>query len=65
MITHQTKFGEVQLRVALIDINGTDWYEGIEVKLNDELIGEVFNIESHYIDEMSVEEVEEIVANII
>jgi len=65
MVTHQTKFGEVQLRVAMIDINGTDLCEGIEVKLDDELIGEVFNIESHYIDEMSVEEVEEIVTSII
>ena len=65
MVTHQTKFGEVQLRVAMIDINGTDLCEGIEVKLDDKLIGEVFNIESHYIDEMSVEEVEEIVTSII
>jgi hypothetical protein len=63
--TYQTKFGEVQLRVAMIDINGTDLCEGVEVKLDDELIGEVFNVQIDYIDEMSVEEVEEIVESII
>lgn len=63
--TYQTKFGEVQLRVAMIDTNGTDLCEGVEVKLDDELIGEVFNVQTDYIDEMSVEEVEEIVESII
>jgi hypothetical protein len=61
----QTKYGVVQLRVAMIDINGTDLCEGIEVKLDDELIGEVFNVQSDYIDELSIEEVEEIVEGII
>jgi hypothetical protein len=65
MITHQTKFGEVQLRVAMIDTNGTDLCEGVEVKLDGELIGEVFDVDTDYIEEMSVEDVEEIVESII
>lgn len=57
----ETKYGNVKLRVVMIDINGTDLCEGVEVKLDDELIGEGFNLQLDNIDELSVEEVEKIV----
>lgn len=57
----ETKFGLVNLRYALIDIDGYNLEEGIEVSLGKEYLGAVFNTSSFDVDEFSLAEVEEIV----
>lgn len=37
----ETKYGIVELSYAICDTNGTDLLETIEVKLNDEVVGEI------------------------
>ena len=57
----ETKYGEVILRNVMIDINGTDLIEGIEIKLDGNLIGEEFGYKD--IEELTIEEVELYVEN--
>ena len=54
----ETKYGEVKLRVVMIDIDGTNLEEGIEVSLNGELLGQVIEID---FDDLTIADVEEIV----
>lgn len=54
----ETKYGEVKLRVVMIDIDGTNLEEGIEVSLNGELLGQVIEID---FDDLTITDVEEIV----
>ena len=57
----ETKYGKVSLRTAVLDFSGT-LVDGIEVSIDDELVGEI--VDSFIdIDELSVEEVEELVEN--
>jgi hypothetical protein len=56
--TFNTKYGIATLRFAMFDINGTDLVEGIEVKLDDVLIGEVYGFSFDQIEDMSISEVE-------
>jgi len=58
-----TVFGEVKLRGAMIDTDGTNLESGVEIKLDDELIGEVIGISYSSVEDMTVEEVEEFVEN--
>lgn len=37
----ETKYGIVELSYAISDTNGTDLTETIQVRLNDEIIGEI------------------------
>lgn len=59
--TFDTAFGEVTLRSAMIDINGTDLLDAIEIKLDGILIGEVLNMTFGEVEDMAVEEVENFV----
>ncbi len=58
-LTVETKFGTVTLRDAMIDTDGTNLADGVEVKVNDELIDELIGV--HFDDEMTPEEVEEFI----
>jgi hypothetical protein len=58
--TFDTKFGEVTLRHAMIDTDGTNLADGIEIKIDGELVAEV--LDQHLdLDEITIEEVEEFV----
>lgn len=55
----ETSYGEVELRNVMIDIDGTNLTEGIEIE-GDE-IG-IIDVYGYYdIDELSVEEIEELI----
>ncbi len=56
--TLETKFGEITLRSAMLDIDGTNLEEGIEIKLEGELIGEVIGGDIYEVEEMSTDEIE-------
>ena len=56
--TLETKFGEITLRSAMFDIDGTNLEEGIEIKLEGELIGEVIGGDIYEVEEMSTDDVE-------
>ncbi len=59
--TFNTKYGEVLLRTAMLETDGTNLADGIEIKIDGKLSGEVFRRID--IEEMSLEEVEELVKN--
>jgi len=60
--TFDTKFGEILLRKAMIDTDGTNLESGIEIKLDDELIGEVLGSSFDFEDEdTTIEEIEDFV----
>lgn len=63
--TFNTKYGSVSLRGAMIDTNGTDLIEGVEIKLDGELVGEVWNRSFSDVEDLSIKEVENLVANTI
>ena len=63
--TFETKYGSVSLRGAMIDVNGTDLVEGVEIKLEGELVGEVLGRGFSDVEDMSVADVEEFVAHTI
>lgn len=55
----ETSYGEVELRNVMIDSNGFDLTEGIEIE-GDEI--DVIEIYGYYdIDSLSVEEIEELI----
>ena len=55
----ETSMGEVTFRTAIIDVNGTDLVEGIEVLIDGTLEKELFGYRLFYFEEMSLEEVKE------
>ena len=57
--TFNTKYGEVSLRGAMIDTNGTDLVDGIEVKIDGEFIGEILNETFNQVEDFTEKEVEE------
>lgn len=59
--TFDTKFGEVSLRGAMLDINGTDLVEGVEIKIEGVLSGEVAGRAFSSVSDMSIKEVEKFV----
>ena len=61
----ETKYGIAKLSYAIIDTNGTDLVEGIEVILDGELIGQLFDIEFDCISELSIKEIETILEKFI
>jgi len=65
--TFDTKFGQILLRNAMIESeNGTDLNDGIEIKLDDELVGEVINFNFDFMDEdTSMEDVEYFVQHFV
>lgn len=57
--TVETSFGEVELRNVMIDTDGTNLVEGIEIE-GDEI--DTIEVYGYYdIDELSVEEIEELI----
>jgi hypothetical protein len=58
-IKFETSIGEVIFRTAIIDVNGTDLVEGIELVLDGTLEREIFGYYIHDFEEMTIEEVEE------
>ena len=63
--TFETKYGNVSLRGVMIDTNGTDLVEGVEIKLEGEYIGEVWDRNFTDMEDLSIKVVEELVANTI
>ena len=59
--TFDTAFGEVTLRGAMIDTNGTDLVEGVEIKIDGNLAGEVLGINFYQVEDMTIDEVEDFV----
>lgn len=58
--TFETKYGEVILRNAMIDVDGTNLVDGVEVKVDGHLVGEI--LDSHLdFEEMTIKEVETLV----
>lgn len=58
----ETKYGIVELSYAICDTNGTDLTETIQVRLNDEIIGE---IPYDDYDDLNTNEIESIVKTLI
>ena len=65
MLRVATKYGIVGLRYAMIDIDDHNLEEGIEVSLNSEYLGNVFNTSTFEVEELSLLEIEEIVEQFI
>lgn len=63
--TFTTKHGEVTVQGAMIDTNGTDLVDGVEIKLDGELIGELTDTTFSYVEDYEVEEIEAIVERFI
>lgn len=59
--TFETKFGEVSLRGAMIDTDGTNLVDGVEIKLEGKLIGEATGVTFGQVEDMEIEEVENFV----
>ncbi len=59
--TFDTNIGEVSLRGAMIDTDGTTLEDGVEIKLDGKLIGEVIGITFSQVEDMTEEEVEKFV----
>lgn len=65
MVRVETKYGIVGLRFAMIEIDDHNLEEGIEVSLNSEYLGNVFNTSTFEVEELSLSEIEEIVEEFI
>lgn len=59
--TFETKFGKVRLRNVMIDTNGTDLVDGIDVYLDDKWVKDRWGYFD--LEEMTIEEVEELIEN--
>ena len=59
--TFKTKFGKISLRTAMLETDGTNLEEGVEIKLDGKLIGEAFGWRN--VEGMTVEEAEEFLEN--
>jgi len=60
--TFETSHGKVQVRDAMIDTDGTNLEEGVEVKLDGKLITEIWNI---HVREINKDNIEEIISNLV
>jgi len=54
-----TIFGEVTVRDAMIDVNGTDLVDGVEFKIDEEYVGETTSLTFSQVDEDNIEELVE------
>jgi hypothetical protein len=57
----ETKFGTITLQNAMFDIDGTNLEEGVEIKLDGDLIGEAYGYFDFGDDDITIEEIEEYV----
>jgi len=60
-VTKETFYGTVEFSTAVFDLDGTNLEEGVEVRINDELVGELVGESLSRFEEMSDEEVEKFV----
>lgn len=60
-VTKETFHGTVEFSTAVFDLDGTNLEEGVEVRINDELVGELVGESLSRFEEMSDEEVEKFV----
>lgn len=58
MIVVDTKFGEVKISTAMFDLDGTTLQEGIEIRIDNELVLELFDYTESDFNVMSIEEIE-------
>ena len=56
-----TKFGNLTIRGAMLDINGTDLCDGIEFSFDGEFVGETTSVTFSQVEDMDIEEIEELV----
>lgn len=57
-ITFNTKHGEVSIRTAVFDTDGTNLQDGVEIKIDNELVKELYGQHVYQFEDMSVEEIE-------
>jgi hypothetical protein len=58
------EYGEVEVRTAVFDINGTDLMDGIEIKFLDEPEVPIIEIYEYYdLNSLTVDKVEELIEN--
>ena len=41
MVTFETKYGTVEIKSVMVDLDGTNLEDGVDVYLNDEYVGDV------------------------
>jgi len=58
MIVVDTKFGEVKISTAMFDLDGTTLQEGIEIRIDNELVLELFDYTESDFNVMIIEEIE-------
>lgn len=63
--TIETKYGEVTLRGAMIDVDGTNLCDGVEVKLDGELIAELLDRTFSSMEDLTAGEIEELIKNYV
>lgn len=56
-----TVFGELTVRGAMLDVNGTDLCDGVEFKIDGELVGETTSVTFSQVEDMNDNEIEELV----
>jgi coenzyme F420-reducing hydrogenase beta subunit len=56
-----TTFGKVSLRGAMIDTDGTNLVEGVEIKVEGKLVAEVLNMTFGQVEDFTQKEVEKFV----
>ena len=56
-----TVFGELTVRGAMLDVNGTDLCDGVEFKIDGELVGETTSVTFSEVKDMNDNEIEELV----
>jgi hypothetical protein len=59
--TLDTKYGQVTLRGAMLDVDGTNLIDGIEIKIDDMLIAEVYGKTFSEVVDMTTLEVESLI----
>ena len=55
------EFGEVTLRGAMLDTNGTDLVDGIEILIDGELRGEIQGMTFSQVQDLNEDEVEDLI----
>jgi hypothetical protein len=55
-----TRFGKVEVKIAMIDTNGTDLCEGVDFNLDGEFVGDAIGLSLDTINKKNIEELLEI-----
>lgn len=62
VITFDTKFGEVDFRDVIIDLDGTNVEKGVDVNINGKNFGQLLDYTTNDLSEYRVNEIEEIIS---